>query len=67
MTGMRLSQLVLDLAHRPALGAEDFLVSRSNEAAAEMIDRWPDWPHPRVRGGRAAGRGQDAISPTCGA
>lgn len=39
-------QLVLDLAHRQALGAEDFLVSRSNAAAVELIDRWPDWPHP---------------------
>lgn len=39
-------QLVFDLAHRQALGAEDFLVSRSNAAAVEMIDRWPDWPHP---------------------
>jgi chromosomal replication initiation ATPase DnaA len=38
------SQLVLDLAHRPALEAEDFLVSRSNQAAADFIDRWPDWP-----------------------
>ena len=38
-------QLVLDLAHRPALGAEDFLVSGSNAAAVAMIDRWPDWPH----------------------
>jgi chromosomal replication initiation ATPase DnaA len=41
-------QLVLDLAHRPALGAEDFLISRSNQAAAEVIDRWPDWPSPCV-------------------
>ena len=39
-------QLVLDLAHREALGAEDFLVSRSNSEAVELIDRWPDWPHP---------------------
>jgi chromosomal replication initiation ATPase DnaA len=38
-------QLVLDLAHRPALGAEDFLISRSNQAAAEIVDRWPAWPH----------------------
>lgn len=37
-------QLTLDLAHRPALGAEDFLVSRSNQAACDIIDRWPDWP-----------------------
>jgi chromosomal replication initiation ATPase DnaA len=39
-------QLVLDLAHRQALGAEDFLVSSSNAVAIELIDRWPYWPHP---------------------
>ena len=38
-------QLVLELAHRSALGAEDFLVSRSNAAAVDVVDRWPDWPH----------------------
>jgi chromosomal replication initiation ATPase DnaA len=43
MTGLP-GQLTLDLAHRPALGAEDFLVSRSNQAACDVIDRWPDWP-----------------------
>ncbi|MDX2203482.1 MAG: DnaA/Hda family protein [Hyphomicrobiaceae bacterium] len=37
-------QLVLDLAQRPALGAEDFLISRANGAAAGAVDRWPDWP-----------------------
>jgi len=36
-------QFVLDLPHRPALGAEDFLVSRSNAAAVALVDRWPDW------------------------
>jgi len=41
-------QLLLDLAQRPALGAEDFLVSGSNQAAADMIDRWPDWPHASI-------------------
>jgi chromosomal replication initiation ATPase DnaA len=40
------SQLVLHLPHRAALEAEDFLISRSNQAAADFIDRWPDWPHP---------------------
>jgi chromosomal replication initiation ATPase DnaA len=38
-------QLTLDLAHRPAHGAEDFLVSRSNQAACDVVDRWPDWPY----------------------
>ena len=37
-------QLVLDLPHLPALGAEDFLVSGSNEAATEIVNRWPLWP-----------------------
>jgi len=36
-------QFVLDLAHRPALGVEDFLVSGSNAAAVALVDRWPDW------------------------
>jgi chromosomal replication initiation ATPase DnaA len=38
-------QLALELPHRAALGAEDFLVSRCNEAAIAAVDRWPDWPH----------------------
>ncbi len=37
-------QLVLELPHRPAFGEEDFLVSRSNAAATDLVDRWPDWP-----------------------
>ncbi len=47
MTGLP-GQLTLDLPHRPALGAEDFLVSRSNQAACDVIDRWPDWPYRSV-------------------
>ena len=39
-------QLVLALPARQAQGAEDFLVSRSNAAAVELIDGWPDWPLP---------------------
>lgn len=39
-------QLTLDLPHRPALAAEDFLVSACNAAAVALVDRWPDWPHP---------------------
>ncbi|MFM9943380.1 MAG: hypothetical protein ACKVP7_28280 [Hyphomicrobiaceae bacterium] len=44
MTAPAPRQLVLDLPHRAALGAEDFLVSPSNVAAVEMIDAWRDWP-----------------------
>jgi chromosomal replication initiation ATPase DnaA len=41
-------QLVLDLPHRAALGAHDFLISPSNRAAADMIDLWPGWPQASV-------------------
>lgn len=37
-------QLAFDIPFRTALGAEDFLVSGSNEAAVALVDRWPDWP-----------------------
>ena len=37
-------QLALDLPHRTAFGRSDFMVSDSNIAAVERIDRWPDWP-----------------------
>ena len=42
------AQLVLDLPHRAALGAGDFLISPSNKAAADMIDLWPHWPQASV-------------------
>ena len=41
-------QLVFDLPHRPALDADDFLVSASNQAAVDLIDSWPQWPNPAV-------------------
>lgn len=37
-------QLALDLGCRPALGAEDFLLSAANAQAVEAVDKWPDWP-----------------------
>ena len=41
-------QLVFDLAGRPALGREDFLVAPTNRDAVAWIDRWPDWPAPAL-------------------
>jgi chromosomal replication initiation ATPase DnaA len=41
-------QLILDLPHRAALGASDFLIGPSNQAAADMIDLWPNWPQASV-------------------
>ncbi len=51
-------QLVLDLGHRPALGAEDFILSECNAAAVAFIDRWPDWPGPALAliGPRGSGK-----------
>ena len=40
---MTAEQLILDLPHRPALGAGDFLVSDCNVGAVRLIDAWPDW------------------------
>lgn len=40
---MTLTQLTLDLPHRAALGAEDFLVSACNLPAVKLIDAWPEW------------------------
>ncbi|MXQ13264.1 DnaA ATPase domain-containing protein [Microvirga makkahensis] len=37
-------QLIFDLALDPRFGAEDFLVSPSNEQAYSLIETWPDWP-----------------------
>lgn len=39
-------QIPLDLGSRSASGREDFLISDSNAAAVNLIDRWPDWHSP---------------------
>jgi chromosomal replication initiation ATPase DnaA len=52
---MTLAQLTLDLPHRAALGAEDFLVSDCNLAAVRLIDAWPAWrDHVQLLTGPAA-------------
>lgn len=43
MTSKRAEQLLLDLGQRPALGAEDFIVSASNRLAVELVDAYPAW------------------------
>ncbi|WP_243368066.1 DnaA ATPase domain-containing protein [Microvirga solisilvae] len=37
-------QLAFDLPLDPRYGAEDFLVSPSNEQAYGLIESWPEWP-----------------------
>jgi len=52
------AQIPLDLPFRPAMGAADFLVDRSNADAVAWIDRWPAWPLPVlvVHGPPASGK-----------
>jgi chromosomal replication initiation ATPase DnaA len=40
----RSRQLALALGHAESFAREDFLVGPSNEAALDLIERWPDWP-----------------------
>ena len=39
-----MTQLAIDLPHRPAFGRADFLVSGCNAAALQWVERWPHWP-----------------------
>ncbi|WP_417684054.1 hypothetical protein [Roseibium sp.] len=41
-------QLPLELPHEEALGRDDYLVGSANQAAFELLERWPDWPSPVV-------------------
>jgi chromosomal replication initiation ATPase DnaA len=42
------AQLALDLPSEPRYGAEDFLVSPSNEEAYTLMEAWPNWPDPAL-------------------
>ena len=42
------AQIPLDLPHRPAMGAADFLVAPCNRDAVALLDRWPAWPGPAL-------------------
>jgi chromosomal replication initiation ATPase DnaA len=42
------SQIAFEFPHRPAFGADDFLVAPSNESAVDYLDRWPGWPSSAV-------------------
>lgn len=57
-----MTQLPLDLPHRPALGRADFLVAPSNAAAIAWLDRWPDWPGPALALYGPAGSGKTHLA-----
>jgi chromosomal replication initiation ATPase DnaA len=52
------TQLALDLGHRAALDADDFLIAPCNRDAVMWVDRWPAWPAPAliVHGPPACGK-----------
>lgn len=57
-----MTQLAIDLPHRPALGRADFLVSACNSAALGWIERWPDWPAPALVLHGPAGSGKSHLA-----
>ena len=57
-----MTQLILDLGHRPALGEADFLVAPCNQAAIQWLDRWPGWPAPALSVHGPAGCGKTHLA-----
>ena len=57
-----MTQLILDLGHRQALGEADFLVAPCNQAAIQWLDRWPDWPAPALTLHGPAGCGKTHLA-----
>jgi chromosomal replication initiation ATPase DnaA len=57
-----MTQLAIDLPHRPALGRADFLVSDCNKAALQWIERWPQWPPPALVLHGPAGSGKSHLA-----
>jgi chromosomal replication initiation ATPase DnaA len=55
-------QIPLALAHEPALGRDDLVVTPANAAAVSMIDRWPDWPSAVVVLAGPAGSGKSHLA-----
>ena len=55
-------QLVLDLPHLVSFGLDDFLISKSNAAAASLVDSWPHWPHSAAAICGPAGSGKSHLA-----
>lgn len=55
-------QLPLDLPHQPAMARADFLVTPSNQAAHDLVMRWPHWPAPWLLLHGPAGSGKTHLA-----
>jgi chromosomal replication initiation ATPase DnaA len=57
-----MTQLPLELPHRPALGRADFLVAPCNAAAVAWLDHWPRWPAPALALSGPPGSGKSHLA-----
>ncbi|MBN9220790.1 MAG: hypothetical protein J0I79_22825 [Mesorhizobium sp.] len=55
-------QLPLDLGHGTGYSRDELVVSGTNNQAAALIDRWPDWPAPVVVLAGPAGSGKTHLA-----
>ena len=55
-------QLPFDLGHGIGYSRDDLVVSRSNEQAVALVDRWPDWPSPVMIVAGPAGSGKTHLA-----
>ncbi len=62
MTSSEPKQLVLDLPHSSAFAAEDFLSSRSNGEAIDLVDGMANWPHRAAFVAGPAGSGKSHLA-----
>ncbi|MBP7253358.1 MAG: hypothetical protein KBA75_07735 [Alphaproteobacteria bacterium] len=56
------AQLTFNLPVRPAMGAEDFIVTSSNQEAVALLDKWSDWPARTLVLTGAAGSGKTHLA-----
>jgi chromosomal replication initiation ATPase DnaA len=62
MQNPKMQQLPLDLAYRAAMGRDDFLVGKANQAAVSWLDLWPNWPAPALVINGPAGSGKSHLA-----
>lgn len=55
-------QLPLDLGHGTGYSRDELVVSATNEQAAALVDRWPDWPSAVVVLAGPAGSGKTHLA-----
>ena len=55
-------QLVLDLGAAPRYERDDFLAASSNQAALDLVERWPNWPDRVLVVSGAAGSGKSHLA-----